>query len=81
MYRRVNITLPEATIRLIDRAAEKGDRSRLIDAAVKHFVRQVRRSSLRKLLKEGAVRRAERDLLLAEEWFPLEERAWQRSRK
>ena len=81
MYRRVNITLPEETIRLIDRAAEKGDRSRLIDEAVKHFVGRMRHASLRKLLKEGAVRRAERDLLLAEEWFPLEEQAWRRSRK
>ncbi len=81
MHRRVNITLPEETIHLIDRAAARGDRSRFIDQAVKHFVHEMRRARLKKLLKEGAVRRAERDLLLAEEWFGLDEEAWQTNRK
>jgi len=81
MHRRINVTLPEDTVRLIDRAAERGDRSRLIDEAVKHFVRQMRRTTLKKLLKEGALRRAQRDVLLAEEWFTVEEEAWQSGRK
>ncbi|MBI1894764.1 MAG: ribbon-helix-helix protein, CopG family [Candidatus Rokubacteria bacterium] len=81
MHRRVNITLPEETIRLIDRAAARGDRSRFIDQAVRHLVHEMRRAKLKTLLKEGAVRRAERDLLLAEEWFSLDEEAWQRNRK
>lgn len=80
MDRRLNVTLPEETVRLIDRAAERGDRSRFIDQAVKYFARQRRRASLRKLLKEGAARRASRDLLPAEEWSFLEEESWQRSR-
>lgn len=80
MHRRLNITLPEETIRLIDRAAERGDRSRFIDQAVRFFAGQMRRASLRKLLKEGAARRASRDLLLAEEWSFLEEESWRRSR-
>ncbi len=29
-------------------------------------------------LIEGAIRNAERDLQMAEEWFPLEEEAWQK---
>lgn len=81
VHRRVNITLPEETVRLIDRTTARGDRSRFIDQAVKHFVQEARRAKLKKLLKEGAVRRAERDLLLAEEWFGLDEEAWQRNRK
>jgi CopG family transcriptional regulator / antitoxin EndoAI len=48
---------------------------------VKRFVQQVRRAKLKKLLKEGAVRRAERDLLLEEEWFGLDEEAWQKARR
>ena len=80
MHRRVNITLPEETIRLIDRAAARGDRSRFIDQAVKHFVQKTGRAKLKKLLREGAVRWAERDLLLTEEWFGLDEEAWQRNR-
>ncbi len=81
MYRRLNVTLPEETVRLIDRAAQRGNRSRFIDQAVKHYVEQVGRANLRKRLKEGAVRQAERDLRLAEEWFALEEQACQRNRR
>jgi len=79
MNKRLNITLPEETLRLIEHVAKKGDRSRLIDKAVKHYVSSVGRESLRRRMKEGAVREAELDLALAEEWFPLEEEAWQRS--
>jgi CopG family transcriptional regulator/antitoxin EndoAI len=61
---------------MIDRVATKGDRSRLIDEAVRHFVRGRRLRDLRARLKEGAQKRAERDLHLAEEWFLLEEEPW-----
>src|SRR5436309_1590721 len=77
MHRRINITLPEGTVRLIDRVAEKGDRSRLINEAVKRYVQEVGRTNLKKRLKEGAIREAELDLRLAEEWFSLEKEAWQ----
>lgn len=73
MYRRVNVTLPEEMIRLIDGVVQRGNRSRFIDEAVKSFVKKRRRAGLKRLLKEGALRRAERDVLLAEDWFPLEE--------
>jgi CopG family transcriptional regulator/antitoxin EndoAI len=76
MRRRINITLPEETVRLIDRVSEKGDRSRLIDRAVRRYVTAARRAKLRKQLKEGALRRAERDLRISEESFFLEEEAW-----
>ena len=77
MHRRINITLPEETLALIDRVAKQGDRSRFIDEAVKHYVQEVGRSKLRKQLQEGALRRAKRDLALAEEWFGLDEEVWQ----
>jgi CopG family transcriptional regulator / antitoxin EndoAI len=76
MRRRINVMLPEETVRLIDRVSEKGNRSRLIDEAIKRYVAEIGRAKLRKLLKEGALRRAERDRRLAEEWFLLEEEAW-----
>ena len=75
MHRRINITLPEETVRLIDRLAGRGDRSRLIAQAVTHYVKATGRARLRKLLKEGALHRAERDLRLAEEWLALDEKA------
>lgn len=76
MYQRINITLPEETLGLIDRVAVKGNRSRFIDQAIKHYVDAVGKANLKKQLKEGAIKRAERDLRLAEEWFPVEEELW-----
>ena len=80
-HRRINITLPGETLRLIDRVAAKGNRSRLIDEAVHHYVQAAGRAELRKRLREGARRRAERDLALAHDWFPLEEEVWPRREK
>ncbi len=78
MHKRVNVTLPEQTIRLIDRSAHRGNRSRFIDEAVKYFVREHGRIQLRRLLEEGAERRAARDLAIAEEWFSVDKDAWRR---
>lgn len=75
MHRRLNITLPEETVRLIDRVAKKGNRSRLISDAVRRYVRELGRANLRKRLKEGARRRAARDRALAEDWFAIEDQA------
>jgi CopG family transcriptional regulator/antitoxin EndoAI len=81
LHRRINITLPEETIRLIDRVAKKGDRSFLISEAVRHYVASVGKARLRRLLKEGALRHAERDLRLAEEWSGLDETPWREDRE
>lgn len=77
MHRRINITLPEDTVRLIDRVATKGDRSRLIGEAIRHYVQATGRAELKKRLREGALRRADRDRALAREWFLIDEGAWQ----
>jgi len=81
MNRRIDITLPDDTLRLIDRVAKKGDRSRLVNEAVKHYLGDLNRAELRKRLKEGAIVRAERDRKLAQEWFFLEEETWPKNRK
>ena len=73
MHLRLNITLPEETVRLIDRVAKRGNRSRLISDAVTRYVKELGRANLRRRLKQGAKRRADRDLAIAEEWFALEE--------
>ncbi len=78
MYRRINVTLPEGTVRLLERVAPKGERSRLIDEAIRGLVEKVGRANLRRQLREGALRRADRDLALAREWFTLDEEVWQR---
>jgi CopG family transcriptional regulator/antitoxin EndoAI len=79
MHKRINISLPEETIRLMDRVADKGDRSRLIDRAVRHYVESVGRENLRRQMKEGAIRDAEEDLALAVDWFAIDEQAWPRN--
>ncbi len=83
MHRRINITLPDETIRLLDRVARKGDRSFLISEAVQHYVKSVGKERLRRLIKEGALRRAERDRSLAEEWCgaDVDEAPWRAERE
>lgn len=81
MNKRVNITLPEQTLRLMDRIAGKGRRSSLIDRAVRRYVKEETRANLRKQLAEHYQAHAAIDLQLTEEWFPLEEEAWPDSRR
>ena len=83
LHKRVNITLPAETIHLIDRSANHGNRSRFIDEAVRYFVLEHGRANLRQLLEEGASRRAERDLAIAEEWFniDIDNAAWRKRRR
>ena len=40
MNQRLNITLPEQTVRMLDRAAPRGQRSRFIDEAVTRFIKE-----------------------------------------
>jgi CopG family transcriptional regulator/antitoxin EndoAI len=81
MYRRINVTLPGETLTLLDQFAPKGDRSRFIQEAIQHYIAQIQQEKLRQQLKEGAIRRRERDCHLAEDWFALEEEAWQPKEK
>jgi CopG family transcriptional regulator / antitoxin EndoAI len=81
MRKRINISLPGETIELIDRVTEQGDRSRWIDEAVRRYIRETGRANLRKRLKEGAIRRAARDLHLAEEWLSVDEEVWHGGRR
>ena len=76
MHRRINITLPEKTIRLIDGVARKGGRSFLISEAVQQYVASLGKERLRRLIKEGARRNADRDLKLVEEWCSVDETPW-----
>lgn len=77
---RVNVSLPEETLRLLDRAAGKGARSELINEAVVRYLANLGRNRLRWRLKEGAVARAERDRALATECLSGEDETWRRGR-
>ena len=75
MSARINVILPDETVRLLDRVSPKGNRSRLISDAVLFYVASKGRSHLAEQLKAGALANAKRDLAIAQEWFPLEEEA------
>ena len=79
MTKRINIVLPVETIEVLDRVAPKGNRSRLISEAVIHYVTSRARTNLAERLKQGAIANAQRDLAIAQEWFSLDEEAWQRT--
>jgi CopG family transcriptional regulator/antitoxin EndoAI len=74
MRQQLQITLPEDTVRLINQWVKNSnspeeERNNLIDEAIKCYVHQKQQDTLRQQLQEGAIRRAERDLNLAQEWF------------
>jgi len=77
MNKRINIILPTATVAVLDKVAPKGNRSALIDRAIRHYVKTQSQQNLRERLKQEALANADRDLQMAAEWFPLEEEAWQ----
>jgi len=79
MNKRINVILPATTVAVLDKVSAKGNRSALIDRAIKHYVKTQAQQNLRQRLKEEALAHAERDLLMAAEWFPLEEEASQTS--
>lgn len=81
MHQRINITLPQETLRLIDRVTKRGNRSQFIDKAVRYYIKTIGRENLRKRLKEEAISWAESNLRLAEEWFVLDEEAWRQTEK
>lgn len=66
-------------MRVLNRIAPRGNRSRVISDAVMHYVSTRGRSNLAEQLKAGALANAKRDMAIAEEWFPLEEEARQRT--
>ena len=77
---RVNVMLPDETIIRLNKVVKKGDRSNLIDVAVNRYLDEVGRDNLRERLKEGAIRRVDHDRQIVEEWFPLDEEVWQKSK-
>ena len=76
MSKRINIVLPETTVKVLDRVAPKGNRSHFISQAVLHYVQTFGKASLRERLKAGYQANSEESLKIALDWFPLEEEAW-----
>lgn len=79
--KRINITLPEGTIQRIDKIVKEGKRSQFIDRAINFYLEKKGKAQLRQSMKEGAIKRAQRDLDICAEWFVLEEEVWQIHKK
>lgn len=77
MTRRINVVLPVETIKVLDRTVAKGNRSRFISEAVMYYVTSKAKTTLAERLKEGALTNAQRDMEIAQEWFSLDEEAWE----
>ena len=77
MSKRINIILPEATVRTIDRMVKPGQRSRFIDTAVRHYVANRSVEALRAQLESAAVRDQDLDREVASDWFAVDQQTWQ----
>jgi CopG family transcriptional regulator/antitoxin EndoAI len=53
----------------------------VIAEAVTRYVAELGRGRLRQRMKQRAIERADLDLRIAEEWFPIDEEAWDGKRK
>jgi len=75
-YQRINITLPTATLGLLDRVASKGNRSRFIDEAIQRLAMGRSRAELQSLLEEDGRANRERDLAVHTEWAGVDAETW-----
>jgi hypothetical protein len=78
MKKRLNIVLPEATVRTIARLTKPGERSRFIDRAVRHYVATRSTEALKAQMERTAVRDRDLDREVAEEWLAVDQEIWQR---
>ena len=77
MAKRINIILPETTIRTIDRLAKPGERSRLIDKALQHYVATRSAEGVREQLKQTTIRDCDLNVAITAEWAAVDNESWQ----
>ena len=79
LRKRITVTLPMDTIRVLEKTVKKGDRSETINRALIAYLGKLKKQSLRRRLKEEAQANAAEDLRLAHEWFHLDQEAWEQA--
>jgi CopG family transcriptional regulator/antitoxin EndoAI len=75
--KRVNVSLPVTVLNMLDELAPNHRRSQFIAEAVMNYAAEVKARELAERLKAGYLARAERDRQIAEEWYPLEQEAYE----
>jgi CopG family transcriptional regulator / antitoxin EndoAI len=78
MSKRINIVLPEGTLRTIDRLVKPGGRSRFINQAVEHFVTHQSVEALRSQLERAATRDRDLDRDVVSDWLSVDSEAWRK---
>ena len=76
MSKRLNIVLPETTIRTIDRIVKPGERSRFINQAVQHYVSNRSLEVLRARLESATLRDQDIDRDVAADWLTVDQQQW-----
>ncbi len=76
LSKRINISLPASTAKLLNQTVPRGERSSYLSDLVLNDVIEKKKADMRKRLAEGAIARREEDKAMCEEWLPLEEEAW-----
>lgn len=77
MTQRINITLPESTLRTLNRLAKPGERSRFIDKAVQHYAATRSQEALREQLRETSLRDRDLDQQVMDDWASVDSEGWQ----
>ena len=77
-YKRINISIPIETLQLLNEIAPPKKRSQIITKAVTQYANMIKRLQLREQLKTGYLANAESDRQIAEEWFPVEQEAYEK---
>lgn len=77
-YKRINISIPEETLQLLDEIAPPKKRSQFIVEAIMQYASEIKRLQLREQLKAGYTANAESDRQIAEEWFPIEQEVFEK---
>lgn len=72
--KRINITLPEETLELIDQLSSES-RSEFVNKAVQPYAHRLGKAELKRNLKQAYLERANEDRAMAQEWDPLEREA------
>jgi CopG family transcriptional regulator / antitoxin EndoAI len=75
-YKRINISIPSETLQLLNDIAPPKKRSQIIVEAVTQYANTIKRLQLREQLKAGYLANAESDRQIAEEWFLIDQEAY-----
>jgi len=77
MARRINVVLPESTIKSLTKVAKPGERSKFIDKAVRHYIANESKEALRARLEFTTRRDIDLNREIMEDWADVDRESWQ----